>query len=264
MGKKRLLATVGAIALTAALTVAGTLAYLSFVTDSKENKFSSNGKITGELTETEWKYDENGWTDYTPGKSTFKNPAVVISDKSVEAYIAMKVECVDANGKTISLNDFMKDYASVSHKETNDGVESMVAGINKNFTKYGDTDLYVFNKSVVPGTSSETLFDQVTINMGIVKVYGEESSQETIYVYETDENGNKVGKPISTTTGPTIVKSTQKVYILDKDGKEVEVTNDTTLPSFDIKVTGYAVQKDGLETTYTTELAKLAGLYTAE
>ena len=58
-----------------------------------------------------------------------------------------------------------------------------------------------------------------------------------------------------------MVKETSKVYIKNADGSEIEVTNDTKLPSFNINVTGYAIQaNDEMKENdlYKTELRKMA------
>ena len=50
--KKKIAMTLGAMALTAVVAIGGTLAYLSSVTETKTNTFSSSKDITTELKET--------------------------------------------------------------------------------------------------------------------------------------------------------------------------------------------------------------------
>lgn len=259
--KKRLAATLGAMALTAVLAVGGTLAYLSTITNTEENKFSSAGNITGELTETDWEYGKDGWTDYLPGDSTGKNPVIDLTDTKVYAAVGMKVVCKDADGKVITFEDFQKKYASVSTDGT--------AGTSTKWTKMDNmadgSDFYYYN-TTVKGGATDPLFTDVTILQGIKTVYYNTTANKTITVYKTDENGNKVGDPISVETGETIiVESGEKVYIDNGDGTSTEVTGDVKLPSFQIDVTGYAVQADNQDKASApteADLTKLADLAT--
>lgn len=250
---KRIGATIAACALTAIVTVGGTMAYLSAVTGTKENKFTSSKGLTGELTETEWEYDERSWDDYIPGDSTGKNPVIVIDDKGVDAYVAMKVECIDGEGEKVSFTDFQNDYATVSYLG-NDGT-------NSKWIQYGDNDFYVYNAVVPANSDTEPLFDRITINTGIVRAYTAGSSQETIYTYQLDEEGNKIESSVVVEAGASIVfPETEKIYVKDEKGILVEVSEKMSLPTFQVNVTGYAIQKSGNESIYTQELAKLAGI----
>ena len=251
MNKKKLLKLATSLVLVAVIAVGVTFAYLTAVTDTKENKFTSTKGITGEITEKDWTHGDEGWKDYLPGQSTGKNPVVKI-DTDVSAYVGMKVECVDANGETISFSDFTKDYATVSYLETN--------GINPDWTKATTTtgDFYVYKEAVANG-STTPLFDTVTVNLGIVKVYTVETETLTsITVTTTDEDGKVTTtiKPVE--NGEKVIVAENQV-ITDQDGNVL--TQDATLPSFQINVTGYAVQAEGFtQAEATTELIKLAGL----
>lgn len=241
MEKKKVLGIFGTVALTAAIAVSGTLAYLSFTSDEKVNKFTSDAKVSGDLIEKDWTHGETGWNDYLPGESTGKNPKIEIAPDSEDAYIAMKVIIEDTNGNEISLNQFTDDYATLSYNGVN--------GLNPDFEKHGD--LYIYKNVVAKGTSSPALFDKVTVNTGILKVYKTQTATETIIVK------NSEGNVIRTEQGQVLVNASEKVYIVE-NGKEVEVTNDTKLPSFNIKVTGYAVQASGTQSTYKDLLIALA------
>lgn len=252
--KKRLATTVGAMALTAVLAIGGTLAYLSHVTETKKNSFTSDKGLTGHIEEENWKYDEDGWKDYTPGESTGKDPVVSMDDKGENAYVGMKIVCTDADGKEISFADFQKDYATVSYKGN--------VGINgTDWAQYKDTDFYVYNKVVNAGTKTNPIFDTVTINTGIVRTYKAESATQTIITYDVDEDGVEIPGTRKESKGSVITSEESKVFIENADGTLTEVTDDTKLPSFNIDVTGYAIQETGNKDVYTDELAKLAGVY---
>lgn len=249
---KKYLKLFTSFALVAAIAVGVTLAALSTITETKTNKFTSSKGITGEITESEWKYEEEGWTDYLPGESTNKNPVITIKSKDsagLNVGIAMKVVCQDNNGKDISLADFQTMYGTVAYKTTNDKGEVVyVDGINPAWTVDPNNEfIYYYNDTVAAteaGVSTTALFDRVTVLAGIQKVYGTTTSTETIRVYEVDENGVRAETPKTETTGQVLVNSTEKVYTVDADGNETEVTGNATLPSFEIKVTGYATQAE--------------------
>lgn len=251
---KKVSAALAACVLTAAVTVGGTMAYLSAVTDTKENKFTSSKGLTGEITETEWKYTDSAWSDYMPGDSTGKNPVISIDDKGVDAYVGMKVSCVDGEGKEISFENFQKDYATVSYNgET---------GTNAKWVK-GDNDFYVYSEVVPANKATEPLFDQVTINIGIVRAYTVTTGVETVTTYKTDENGNKIPSTKFVKEGDVVVfDEDTTVSLVGADGKVIKTIlgQDASLPTFQINVTGYAIQKSGNENIYTAELRKLAGL----
>lgn len=250
------------IALVALVAVGSTLAYLSSVTDTKENKFTSGKGITGTIEEEKWTHGEDGWKDYTPGESTGKDPLISITDEGEDAYVGMKVECIGADGTVIPFDQFEKDYATVSYDNA--------AGINTtNWEKLDgyNEDFYIykgsspnFNNILAKGQKTEPLFDKVTINLGIVRTYGKTTDEQTIVTYDVDEDGNKLEGTEKTQTGQVIVSETTKIFIKNADGSFTEVTNDATLPTFNINVTGYAIQKTGNEGQFAAELAKLAKL----
>ncbi|WP_195268139.1 SipW-dependent-type signal peptide-containing protein [Eubacterium sp. 1001713B170207_170306_E7] len=248
------------IALVALVAVGSTLAYLSSVTDTRENKFTSSKDLKGEITETEWdKNHENGsWDDYTPGESTGKNPVISIDDNGVAGYIAMKVVCKDAANNEIAFKDFQEKYAHVSYKGT-DGINAgdwEEDNLNPGF--------FFFKTTLASGDSTSPLFDKVTVETGIKTVYNTESVQEnqTVKVYKINPDGSK-GDLVSdvTTVGPYVEVSEDEVVYIFENGVETEATDNPTLPSFQIDVTGYAVQADdSTASIYKNELRKLAGL----
>ncbi|MEG2506692.1 MAG: SipW-dependent-type signal peptide-containing protein, partial [Longicatena sp.] len=74
MNKKRLTATVAAMALTGILAVAGTLAYMQQVTETKQNVFTSAKDINTELTEKD--FNQETANNYYPGQVIAKNPVM--------------------------------------------------------------------------------------------------------------------------------------------------------------------------------------------
>lgn len=204
------------------IAVGVTFAYISSVTETATNTFSSNRKITLKLREPTWdgydfkdnypdgkvpgtvaKTDDadlgiNVAMNYYPGDSINKNPKIQNTSPGGEGeYVAIKVEYY--NGTTqISRSKFMELYG----KTATNGNDVNKDGINDNFVKIStdnDThDLYAYGTAVNNLTvlqkniQTSTLFDQVILNTDI----------------KTDSNGK--------------------------------------WPDFQIKVTGYAVQSNNI------------------
>lgn len=256
--KKKMAMTLGAMALTAVIAIGGTLAYLSTITNTKDNKFTSSGNITGKLEEPDWDFDNGIWDEYLPGDKHGKNPFIDLTNTNVWAAVGMKVACIDADGKEISFADFQTKYAKVYH----DLNGASTLGYNTvDWTESAQDGFFYYNTTIKNGTTA-TLFDDVEILSGIKRVYYNNTASETIKVYKTDENGNKVGEPIEIKKGETItVNSGEKVFVVDATG-ETEVSGDVTLPSFTISVTGYAVQAESQTAAGAPSAADIANLTT--
>lgn len=264
------------IALVALVAVGSTLAYLSSVTETKKNMFTGDKNITANITETNW--DES--KSYTPGEANAKNPQIVNESKDAAMYTGVKIEFVKKDkqpGGTvietpITFKEFKEKYGELVGKTPSDPVS--VDGINAGWTKLtGNEDTkgifvqYTKDKGLLAAgaTTDPAVFDEVLINIGINKVYNTKYTTNTVFeakknddgTYMKDEQGNYVpdeSKPISSTAS---APETSVVYT-DQDGNKVDDLFE--LPSFDINVTGYAVQnvdKEGYNPA--TELLKLAG-----
>lgn len=132
--RTRILLTAVAALLLVAMTVAGTIAYLTDVTDSVTNSFTS-ADIHIDLTET-MNTDTNNdkvndtWTmQMIPGTSKAKDPTVHVDDDltSVNIYVYVKVEVADAikdvltysvDGNWKALGDA---YPNIYYREWTDG-----------------------------------------------------------------------------------------------------------------------------------------------
>lgn len=263
--KKRMAKGIAAAALIGVIAVGSTLAYLSSVTDTRENKFTSSKDLNGTITETEWdkNHPEGTWEDYLPGDSTGKNPVISIASEGVNGYVAMKVSCKDAAGQDITFENFKTKYADVSYNG--------VSGINTaNWTEDSlNPGFYFYNTSVNAGGATNALFDTVTVNTGIKTVYYTEGLEETqtVKVYKKNPDGSK-GDLVSTSIekAPYVEVSNEELVYIVTNGTEKLVTDaDPQLPSFQINVTGYAVQADdNTKDIYKNELRKLAGFTNLE
>lgn len=271
------------IALVALVAVGSTLAYLSSVTDTKENKFTSSKDITGKIEETKWDqlHKNDTWENYTPGEATLKDPVIKIDGASGDdAYVAMKVTCIGSDNATkMDLAKFTEKYATVyydaNYAEEEGHTPDYKEGVNTDKWEL-DTDnkdttcsFYFYDSIVKKGESTVPIFDQVKVNLGIKTVYDtkSEATKENIKVYNVDADGNKVGEAIEDVTyvGDFVeVDTSQKVFVVDADGEHEVSADEVGLPSFKIDVQGYAVQATGTdaagENNYKELLRGLAGL----
>ena len=203
---KKITLTAAAMVLSAGLAVGGTLAYLNAVTETKTNTFTSSRNITTTLTETEWTSDSG--KNYLPGDVIKKNP-VMNNESDQPVYMAVKVDYLDDNGNLMSAEEFKK-YASITDYD-NDNWK--MATVNS-------------------GESTEALFNNVTVNTGITEEWS--SAAKTTTIYKCDADGNKL----------SIIDTTKEQYdptVVYKDA-DGNIVSAGTLPTFNIKVTGFAVQ----------------------
>ena len=89
MNKKKVALTACAAALVGTLAVGGTLAYLTQVTNTVDNVFSSDSNLTGELVEPSW--NQETASKYVPGQTIAKDPQLK-STCDFDAYVAIQSE----------------------------------------------------------------------------------------------------------------------------------------------------------------------------
>lgn len=179
---KKYLKLITGFALVAAISVGATLAYLQADLGTKNNKFSSDKKISGMLEEPNWKPGENGISEdgtwnYLPNEVHGKDPKIGLTDGSAKAYVAMRVDFIDENDNIIDYDTFKTKYASVRSGE--DGYEENGREFHELWTdiseqaKLGNSKFFVFSEMLdynmedgLERTSS-TLFDYVKVNPNI-------------------------------------------------------------------------------------------------
>lgn len=237
MEKKRVLTTLGAVALTAALTITGTFALMNKVTETKTNTFTSSKDIETRLDED---FDETTAGNYTPGQVIHKEP--VMRNEGTEAtggpiYVGVKLEFIDNKGTKISKAEFEAKYAEMG--TVNDEKE-FVEGLDSNWKSLGALDdgseIYMYNSVVPVGQASTPIFTHTKVLVGIEEVVKTKYSSTTLY--EKNEAGEFV--EIEKTESSN---SSKVLYVSDADGNK-RVVDAYELPKFEIKVTGYAVQGD--------------------
>lgn len=241
---KKITATAAAMALSAGLAVGGTLAYLNSVTETKTNTFTSGKNITTTLTETEWTSDSG--KNYTPGDVIRKNP-VMVNESDQAVYMAIKVDYQDAQGNLMSADDFEK-YASVTDYNSDDWEKISVNSDGSEF--------WVYKGAVAADSSTEALFNNVEVYTGITEEWS--SAAKTTTIYKCDADGNKLD----------VIDVTREEYdptVIYKDANG-DIVDAGTLPTFNIKVTGFAIQASTFADYKEAqpELVKLVNSKTAE
>lgn len=246
MKKKQLFITLTAMALTATLAIGGTLAYMSTITETKENVFSSSD-LGGYIEEV---FDEETAEKYTPGDVITKAPLIGLeSDSKSNAYVASRIVCsykdVSGNRVEISLEDFQKNYGTLNY------INSMgisANGINADAWEKlegstGDIYAYIGSdkalKELVAGAKTENLFDTVTVNIGILEQIKSKYASQTVY----EETSPGVFTEVEKTESSSQSKA---LYIKNSDGS-YDIVDIYKLPEFEIDVQGFLVQSTGME-----------------
>ncbi|MCH1981315.1 SipW-dependent-type signal peptide-containing protein [Ruminococcus sp. OA3] len=237
--KKRIATTIGAMALTAVLAVGGTLAYLSSVTETEKNVFTSSKSITTELTE---EFDPEVAGSYTPGQVITKAPTMSnTSDSNESIWVAVSLDYTNG-ADSITYEEF-KQYAEVQGLDT--------TGWEKIGTAADGQELYAFKTVLAPGADTSAIFSSVKVNAGIQKVwkYGTEGE----IVYTMDEDGNLIDVKDNT-------ELVDEVTYYNAKGEEINPEEaEAGLPTYTIEVKGYAVQASDVNYDLAkTELTKLA------
>lgn len=214
--RNRIIKCLIAMSITAVLGIGFTLAYLHDETETKQNVFTSNKKISIQLREPSW--DGYQFTDlpggdgtaakpgisetdleglgvamaqgYVPGQHIPKDPQVKNNGETadgISSYIALKVQYFDDQDQQVSYDTFKNNYLAEP------GIE-----FNTNWTLIADSDdgsqIYFYNNILKVGedTSKNPLFKEVPLSLGL------------------------------------------------------EPKADGTLPKFEIKVTAYGIQSDNI------------------
>ena len=253
MNKKKIALTACATALVGTLAVGGTLAYFTAHTHTVQNVSTGNNKELNAIINE--RCDKNTATAYTPSDVIYKEPWLENKTDSIDAYVAVKVD-IDAEGNTVSYDDFAKTYATIQTK-TADG--KFVDEVNTNdFEDVSDQDanykFFVYKTVVKAGDKTKNIFDQVTVNAHIKKVFNSETAEKTVWkeVTKADyDSSSATKKEISGKyyVQESVTSSTydsEANYFVDKEGK-LENANISRLPKFNVNVTGYMVQADNVE-----------------
>jgi len=240
MNKRKLGLTVGAVALVGALSVGGTLAFLTGTTNTATNVFTGdNNDLGGKIIED---FDQESASHYLPGDVITKVPTLTNDSDSIDAYAAVKVTCY-VDGEAVDYADFAKDYATVDFN-TDD------------WTEVAD-GYFMYNSVVAAGATTNKVFSKVSVLTGIKTEVNktistkyeynvvDADSNEKIDLIEKNENGDLVYY--------TLVEKTEE--------STATVSQNGQLPDLKIVVEGYMVQeKNNTVDSAKAELLDLAGI----
>ena len=171
---KKKLTLVVSLLLVMALSIGGTLAYLTDKTDAVTNTFTmGNVNITLVETDTELDDDESDKTNdykFVPGKEIAKDPKVTVEADSEACYVYVKIEeNIDfAEGKTGNFNDYFT-YNIAGDWTKLPGVDGVYYMTVDATTAAAGEEWYVLAGSqtningcvTVPGTVTKTMIDDL-------------------------------------------------------------------------------------------------------
>lgn len=222
MNKKKFSKVIIALSLTAVVGIGGTLAYLSSVTETKENTFTMGAGITGETDEPNW--DEKEAEDFTPGKVIKKDPIIknLSPVEAGNAYVAAKIsykKSVDGEWADSSYEELDK-FINI---QTNN-----VAGFNTNdWLMEDNNETAYYLKELAPQNATTPIFTDVEIDP--LALTPEQVAKAEQGTFEFDKT---------------------KYEVKDAEENVTEYTYTTyTMYDFQIIVTGYMVQTEGFNSS---------------
>jgi hypothetical protein len=159
--KKRLVVGL-AVALVALIALGATLAYLSAMTDQKENAFSFAENIKGRLDEPNW--DPKEGENLIPGYEVKKDPMITnVSNNGVDEYAAIRLNFTDGLGNTLSDDEASDEWVGRL-------LRLLDITWNTDDWEIADADMegkaeqvWVYKEILAPGEASTPLFNSVTV-----------------------------------------------------------------------------------------------------
>ena len=184
MKNGKLIATLGSVALIAAIGIGSTFAYLSDSTDTVTNKFTlgnvsfglhgglaeqevvlENGKYVigdgaDENTTVDW-VQTNTYAKVTPGETVAKNPTAFISSDSENAWLFVRVS-KSSDFKTITFNsDFTVVGTTDTYTDLRLTEEAVASG-----------QYEIFNQVTVADVANGESLDDITIKAALIQAEG--------------------------------------------------------------------------------------------
>lgn len=175
--KKRSTAILAAI-LVLVIAIGATLAYLAAVTEEYENAFSFAQNIRGGLSEPNWDPETSG-KDIVPGMEMRKDPMITnLSDNGIDEFVAIRVNFTDGKGKPLSDDDNEDDYVGRLLALLDIDWNTTDWDLADNAMKDCAEQVWVYNKPVAPGETTNPLFSTVTVKSEIDGMTQEEWDTE--------------------------------------------------------------------------------------
>lgn len=245
MKKKNLILTLTAVMLAFAIGVGGTIAYFTDTTDAQVNEFTV-GNVNIDLTEPSWKGDAT----LMPGVSFDKDPTITVAEKSMDAYVFLKVDMnkyvslvnlmgVDAYKNNIGglQGDYPGFIKFVNNLATDNTLRAAV--LDRWFAGIKHADWKVMNVDQilawVNGAAGQTNPTKLEVVLGYIG-----SDDDTLSGGESVTFMTAFGMPATVTDS---MFDGEDAYYIDGVSKSNFNTDAST---FKMTFTAYAIQADGI------------------
>ena len=168
MNKKKLVTTLGSLALVGAIGVGATLAYFSDQATEVKNTFSltegldieldesdqSGTSYIADTTETKKRVKTNNYLNVAPGQTLYKDPQVTVVKNETPQWVFMSV----LESENVIVKDYSVEWTEMDSDVT--GVKVYYMAVNSN-TQDQHTD--VDTNYLQPGVQLPKLFEHVTV-----------------------------------------------------------------------------------------------------
>lgn len=245
MKKKNLILTLTAVMLAFAIGVGGTIAYFTDTTDAQVNEFTV-GNVAIDLTEPNWKGDAT----LMPGVSFDKDPTITVAEKSMDAYVFLKVDMnkyvslinlmgVDAYKNNIGgLQGTYPGFIEFVNKLATDNT-LRAAVLDRWFTGINHADWKVMNADKILGWVNDAADKKNPTKLEVVLGYIG-SEDDTLSAGESVTFMTAFGMPATVTDS---MFDGEDAYYIDGVSKSNFNTDAST---FKMTFTAYAIQADGI------------------
>ena len=205
MKNKKLLTTLGAVALLGAIGVGSTLAYLSDTTGTVTNTFTvgnvsfdDDGKFNSGLRESavvrgedgnyvdndgdnKWTVTKNEYKNLVAGEIVYKDPTVIMADDSEDAWVFVQITNTNAKiadtDKAIFANiEWSKDWVKVDKLSTDDAV----VYAKKEIIEAGKSSTIFTSVTMSEDITGDTVIPNIELNAFAIQAAGFESYEDAL------------------------------------------------------------------------------------
>lgn len=206
MKNKKLLTTLGAVALLGAIGVGSTLAYLSDTTGTVTNTFTvgnvsfdddndlgsglreskvERDKESGNYVDADeadtWTVTKNDYKNLVAGETVYKDPTVIMADDSEDAWVFVQITNTNAKiadtDKAIFANiEWSKDWVKVDKLSTDDAV----VYAKKDIIEAGEASTIFTSVTMSEDITGDTVIPNIELNAFAIQAAGFESYEDAL------------------------------------------------------------------------------------
>lgn len=235
--KKKLTAVALVVCMLAIMLVGASLAYFTDTTDTKNNTFTV-GNVNIELTEPAWNEQANG--KFVPGSDFAKDPTITVDENSEDCFVFMKLTVNEFNS-WLRLNAIRK------------GCFEYRIGCNECQGTCQGHMTQAFMQFFTDSEKREALFNEwfAGINHADWQIMNTKEIQETLKKSWEDKYTIPtldiiIGHKASLKAGDAVTLFTS--VKMPTDIKSADIKNSHFGTQWKIGITGYAIQKENIET----------------